>query len=147
MKKLILLLSVMAILFIGCKKEEANSDPASPVSTDLDGYWNSGSIVVHIQGTEGTFYQINQGDWKKAWEAGFVSIGSVKFTNITPLKADKLYQGQNLWWKSENGVVTAVAFSGMGEFNLRNNGNTLYVNTISPWGSDWSKVEYTRVYY
>lgn len=75
MRKLILLLFVITFFIIGCKKEEANPGPASPVLTNLDGYWNSGSIVVHIQGTEGTFYQINQGDWKKAWEAGFVSIG------------------------------------------------------------------------
>jgi len=143
MKKLLLLLTVIALLFIGCKKD--NSDSAGS-STNLDGYWDNGEIIVHIQGTEGRFYQIKQGEWKRVWEQGFVSIGSLKFRYISKLKTDEFFQGQELWYRGENLVVLETAFSGTGEFNLRNDGTKLYVNTINPWGANWSTVEYTRVY-
>ena len=143
MKKLLFLLPVIIILFIGCKEDEP--EPNTLASSNLDGYWDNGEIVVYIQGTQGTFYQIKQGEWLRVWQQGFVSIGSVKFTNISRVKNDEFFQGQELWYRQENLVVLETAFSGIGEFNLRNNGNTLYVNTINPWGSNWSTVEYTRV--
>jgi len=144
MKKLLLLLAAIAFLFVGCEKD--NNDSGTPSSTSLDGYWDNGEIIVHIQGPEGRFYMIKQGEWKRVWEQGFVNIGSLKFTNISPLKADEFFQGQELWYRQENLVVLETGWSGTGEFNLRNNGNTLYVNTINPWGTNWSTVEYTRVY-
>jgi len=143
MKKFFLILPLIAFIIVGCKKDDTNTTAGG--STSLDGYWDNGEIIVHIQGSEGRFYQIKQGDWKRVWEQGFVSIGSLKFRLISPLKSDEFFQGQELWFRWENLVVQEIAFSGTGEFNLRNNGTKLYVNTINPWGSNWSTVEYTRV--
>ena len=145
MKKQLLLLPIIAFLIIGCTKDDSDSNSTGP-STNLDGYWDNAEIIIHIQGSEGRFYMIKQGDWMRVWQQGFVSIGSLKFRNISKLKDDEFFQGQELWFRQENLVVLETAFSGTGEFNLRNNGNTLYVNTINPWGSNWSHVEYTRVY-
>jgi hypothetical protein len=143
MKKILLLLPIMVLLFLGCNKDDDNTNTMS--ASNLDGYWDNAEIIVHIQGSEGRFYQIKQGDWLRVWEQGFVSIGSLKFKMISPLKTDEFFQGQELWFRWENLVVQETAFSGNGEFNLRNNGTKLYVNTINPWGSNWSHVEYTRV--
>ena len=139
-----LLLTVFVL--IGClAKNNPEPDPPDP-TTSLEGYWDNGEMIIHIEGTEGKFYEIRQGEWKRAYDQGFVDIGSLKFRYISKLKADEFFTGQELWHNTVNLVVQEVRWSGDGEFNLRNNGNTLYVNTINPWGTNWSKVEYTRVY-
>lgn len=143
MKRFLILLPAIVILIVGCGKDDSDS---SNSTTNLDGFWDNGEIVVHIQGTEGKFYEIKQGNWKRVWEQGFISIGSLKFSNISPLKADEFFEGQELWYQGENLIIQETGWSTTGEFNLRNNGNTLYVNTINPFGSNWSNVEYTRVY-
>ena len=135
------------LLFFGClTKNNPEPDPDPDPATSLDGYWDNGEIVVKIEGTEGRFYEIRSGEWLKVYQAGFIDIGSLKFDYISQLKADEFFSGQELWHYTYNQVVEKVGWSGDGEFNLRNNGNTLYVNTINPWGSNWSKVEYTRVF-
>ena len=145
MKKFPFVVLVMLPFLFGCPINN-NTDPDPAPSTNIEGYWDNGEIIVQIEGTEGKFYEIRQGEWKRAWEQGFVDIGSLKFRYIAKLKDDEFYQGQELWHRTVNLVVQETAWSGTGEFNLRNDGNTLYVNTINPWGTNWSTVEYTRVY-
>lgn len=140
---------LMLILFFlpACfEKNNPDPDPDPDPATSLDGYWDNGEIIVKIEGTEGKFYEIRSGEWLKVYQAGFIDIGSHKFFYISPLKADEFFTGQELWHYTYNQVVEKVGWSGNGEFNLRNNGNTLYVNTINPWGTNWSKMEYTRVF-
>ena len=55
------------------------------------------------------------------------------------------FSGQELWFSSNNQVVEQVDWSETGEFNLRNDGNTLYVNTKDPWSTFWSQSAYTKV--
>ena len=137
------LLMIILILFGCIRKNEPEPDPPGQ-TTSLDGYWNRGDIVVYINGTVGTFYKVNSGDWLKALNQGFITIGSMKFKNLTRLKDDTFYSGQELWFYSNNQVITEVAWTITGEFNLRNNGNTLYVNTKDPWSDYWGSFEYTR---
>lgn len=148
--KQISLINIVYLVFIilllnGCiRKNEPEPDPPAPISS-LDGYWNRGDIVVYINGTVGTFYQINSGEWVKALNQGFITIGSLKFKNLTQLKDDTFYAGQELWFHSNNQIIDEVAWTITGEFNLRNNGNTLYVNTKDPWSDYWGSFEYTRM--
>ena len=149
MKKIALLMNLLfltTLIFTGClKKEDPEPDPNPPPAWSLNGYWDRGDIVVHINGSEGRFYEIRSGKWLMAQQQGFVIIGSVKFRNISKLK-DEFYTGEDLWQYSNSTTVTEVKFSDPGEFNLRNDGNTLYVNTKDPWSNDWNHIEYTRVY-
>lgn len=134
------------ILLIGClQKNNPAANPPNP-TTSLDGYWDNGEIIIHIENAEGRFYEIRQGEWMLAYDQGFVDIGTLKFRYISHLKADEFFQGQELWLRYENLIVKEVNWSDYGEFNLRSEGNKLYVNTINPWGTNWSTVEYTRVY-
>lgn len=146
MNKFPIVVLVLLPFLFGCPTNN-NTDPAPPdPPTNIEGYWDNGELIVHIEGTEGKFYEIRQGEWKKAYDQGFVDIGSLKFRYISKLKADEFFEGQEIWYRAENQVILELAWSGTGEFNLRNDGNTLYVNTINPWGTNWSTVEYTRVY-
>jgi hypothetical protein len=132
--------------FLGCPaKNNPEPDPHNN-STNLDGYWSNGEIVIYIYGSEGTFYEINSGEWTKPYNQGFIDIGSQKFRYLAKLKDDEFFSGQELWYYQENQIVKQLAWSETGEFNLRNDGNTLYVNTKDPWSSLWSHVEYTRIY-
>ena len=137
--------TLIFLLSIGCLRK-SEPTPAPPVQiSSLDGYWNRGDIVVYINGTVGTFYQINSGEWVKALNQGFITIGSLKFKNLTQLKDDTFYSGQELWFHSNNQIIDEVAWTITGEFNLRNEGNTLYVNTKDPWSDYWGSFEYTRM--
>ncbi len=139
-------LFLTTLTFTSCfTKNDPEPEPDPPSAWSLNGYWNRGDIVVYINGSEGAFYEINSGDWLRAMEQGFVTIGSLKFRYISRLK-DDYYSGQELWNKHNGNTISEVTFSETGEFNLRNNGNTLYVNTKDPWSSGWNHMEYTRIY-
>jgi len=141
-------LALFLIFFtvLGCPAKK-NSDPdPTDNSTNLDGYWSNGEFVIYIDGSEGTFYEINSGDWLKPYDQGFIDIGSLKFRYLAKQKDDEFFTGQDRWFYMENQVVKQMAWSETGEFNLRNDGNTLYVNTKDPWSSLWNHIEYTRIY-
>ena len=135
---------IIIFLFSCIRKNNPAPDPPSSISS-LDGYWNRGDIVIYIYGTEGTFYQVNSGEWEKALNQGFIVIGSLKFRYLTRLKDDTFFSGQELWFLSNNQIIEEVSWSQTGEFNLRNEGNTLYVNTKDPWSDKWNSAEYTRI--
>lgn len=138
------LLLCIAFFMAGCfPKDDPEPDPPTP-SYSINGYWDRGSIVVHISGDKGTFYQIYSGYWRDAFEQGFVNIGMVKIRYITVV-GDKSWTGQNLWCKYSGSTTEEVTFSETGEITLSNDGNTLYVKTKSPWSGSYETNEYTRV--
>ena len=127
----------------GCfRKDDPEPDPG-PTYT-LNGYWDRGDIVVHINGSTGTFYQINSGHWKMALNQGMITIGSLKFRYLIKLK-DDTYTGQNLWCYYTSTEVQELRWSETGEFKLQNYGNTLFVTTKDPWEGDLETGEYTRI--
>ena len=147
MKKInIVIACLLCISFImaGCaKKNDPDPDPPDPTSS-LNGYWDRGDIVVHINGSQGTFYQINSGRWKNALEQGFITIGSLKNRYLIKLKGGT-WSGQTLWVKWSGSTIEEVKWSETGEFELSNDGKTLYITTNDPWTGGSQTGEYERI--
>lgn len=148
LKQIIYIFSIATtiVLFISCENSEPKSEPVPT----LDGYWDNGDMIVNINGSNGVIFEIKRGDWLKAQEAGFVNIGSLRFRFITSLDssnaAGEYFSGQELWYRlTPMHEIEQVNWSETGDFNLRNEGNTLYVSTKDPWSNFWATQEYTKV--
>lgn len=141
--------SVAIVVFFLITCDGPEPDPV----VSLDGYWDSENIIVHINGSEGTFHEIKSGDWKILQEQDLIDIGSLKFMNITKLdsveNSTEFFSGQNLWYwwwyNNQQEIEAEVRWSETGDFNLVNDGNTLIVNSKNPWSHNWEQTSYTRV--
>ena len=141
----ILVVSLLCLTFImtGCVKKDPDPDP--PPSSGIDGYWDRGDIIIHISGSQGTFYQIISGRWKDALEQGFITMQTVKIRYLTKIEEGK-WSGQTLWVKWSGSTTEGIKWSDTGEFKLSNDNSWLYITTTSPWSGSSQTGEYSRVY-
>jgi hypothetical protein len=108
----------------------------STVNLNLDGVWDRNDIEITISGSSGIFSEINSGWWLKAMNQGFISIGSLKFKNITPINTLQ-WSCNNLWLHYTGNNVDTIFWSSSSTLTMGNYGDTLTL---------WSESTYNGVY-
>jgi hypothetical protein len=113
-------------------------------ATSLDGLWTNGSLILTLSGSSGVFTQIVSGPWVQVLQAGFISIGSEKISDIS-LTSPGTYSCHELWWHSTGGVIDGVAFSADGGIVLAETGQTFDLTSSNPWTGIGAMTTFTRI--
>ncbi len=123
LKNNILICSILLGVFLttSCHKDEENEQV---IYEELQGLWDRGDNEITIDGSTGTFSEINSGYALSAYANGFISIGSPKIKNIKKT-ADNTYTCKELWYHYESGIVTAVYWSSACILTLNETGDTI----------------------